>query len=126
MNDDRQIIDQALGIWIACIVSNPRLLKEIFQDESKQLVPESSFTKILIEDGLLCVNLGVRVLFKNAIKVICESVGTQSLTDKPFIYFLRIMLTQVSITDNKSKESKQFYQLLSYLLQLYLDAKRAG
>ena len=73
MNDDRQIIDQALGIWIAFIVSNPRLLKEIFQDESKQLVPESSFTKILIEDGLLCVNLGVRVLFKNAIKLICES-----------------------------------------------------
>ena len=72
------------------------------------------------------MNLGVRVLFKNAIKVICESVGTQSLTDKPFIYFLRIMLTQVSITDNKSKESKQFYQLLSYLLQLYLYAKRAG
>jgi hypothetical protein len=36
------------------------------------------------------------------------------------------MLHEASITQNKPKESKQFYQLLSQLLHMYLDAKKVG
>jgi hypothetical protein len=108
--DDRLIIDQALGIWISCIVSEPSLLQELFNSASK------SFTKIFIEDGLLCGNLAVRSLFRNSIRTICETLSSQSLKEKPVVYFLRVMLGHVSVTDGKAKESKQFFQLLSQLL----------
>lgn len=117
--DDRNIIDQALGIWISCIVSEPQLLNDLFSSQDA-----SAFTKVLIEDGLLCSSPAVRILFRNAIRTICETVtGSQ---EKPFVYFLKMLLGHVSFTENKSKESKQFYQLLSQLLQIYLDSKKAG
>lgn len=67
--DDRNIIDQALGIWISCIVSEPQLLNDLFSSQDA-----SAFTKVLIEDGLLCPSPAVRILFRNAIRAICETV----------------------------------------------------
>lgn len=70
--------------------------------------------------------MGVRILFRDSIKFIADSVKSQNLTDQPYLYFLKLMLSEVRITENKPKESKQFFQLLNHLLHKYFDAKKSG
>lgn len=75
-----------------------------------------SFTKILVVDGLLSSNSLVRNVFKENLKFISESVRSQALTEQPYIFFLRVLLSQNDMTKGKPRESQHFYQLLIALL----------
>lgn len=47
-----------------------------------------------------------------------------TLTEAPYLFLLRVMLQNVSLTDSKAKDSKQFYALLRILLDKYFESKK--
>lgn len=64
MSEEKQVVDQALFIWVSLVIFNPKLLPRLYQDR-----PDSghNISKILLEDGLLSNSLYMRPLFKDQI-----------------------------------------------------------
>ncbi len=83
-------------------------------------------TKILVQDGLLSANYGVRNQFRDHLKFMAESVKSHTLTEQPFMFLLKVLLQINDVTANKAKESAQYYQLLHALIGQYLKSIRTG
>lgn len=64
MFDEKQIVDQALFIWVFLVIFNPQLLPRLYDER-----PDSglNISQLLIEDGLLSTSLNMRPLFREQI-----------------------------------------------------------
>lgn len=109
--DDKSIVDLAMSIWISCIVFNQEILQSLYKPADEESLIDTSasgisITKVLIEDGLLSNNFGVRVLFKDSIKFLSVNLKSTSLTLQPVDFFLEKMLSKIDIVQGKHRESK--------------------
>lgn len=121
-----------MNLWISAVIYNQDLIQVIFDDwyahnKGGQEKHSTCITKILIEDGLLSSNYGVRNLFRDHLKFLAESVNSQRLTEQSSMFFLKVLLQSNDVTISKShKDSNQYYQLLLSLLGIYLKQIRKG
>jgi hypothetical protein len=58
----------------------------------------TEFTKILVHNGLLSNQAGFRTIILNQMKFLAQSVRAGNLSEQPFIFFLRTLLSQVDMT----------------------------
>jgi hypothetical protein len=85
----------------------------------------TQYTKILINNGLLSNQAGFRTIVLNQVKFLAQSVRSPALSERPYIFFLRVLLTTTGIAQTKPRESAQYHQLLLFLLQLYMKHERS-
>lgn len=57
-------------------------------------------------------------------KFLAQSVRSPTLSERPYIFFLRVLLTTSGIAQTKPRESAQYHQLVLFLLQLYMKHER--
>ena len=79
--EERVIIEQALSLWICCVIQNAELLNHIYGEEpvadiesGHNIQPSENISSILIEEGLVCSNYSIRELFKDTLLFICQNV----------------------------------------------------
>ena len=72
--------------------------------ESKESL---SITMLLINHGLFSRHNGIRVIFRDAIKYIADSIRLKTLSELPYIFFLKLLLK--SDPNSRAKDSKQYF-----------------
>ena len=69
----------------------------------------TQYTKILIHNGLLSNQAGFRSIVLSQVKFLAQSVRSPALSERPYIFFLRVLLTNSGIAQTKPRESAQYH-----------------
>jgi hypothetical protein len=96
--EDRDIMNQGLSIWMSCIASDPKLLNGIFSSiDSSSDSPTNSqnFSKIMIEKGLVSQDYKLREYFSGAIRFIVEEVKSHELVEQPLTFFVKVLISKM-------------------------------
>ena len=64
--EERQILNECLNIWISLITYNPEVMNSLYQDKS--------YLTLLVDRGLLAENEQLRSHFKEAIEFIALKI----------------------------------------------------
>jgi hypothetical protein len=79
----------------------------------------------LIEKGLVSGDAKMRESFISAIRFIVESIKSPQLSEQPFKFFIRLLLSKLDYVQHKavSRHTKLYFSLVRELLPIYFDSQ---
>lgn len=118
--EDLTIVDKSMNLWVNCILYKNDLIEDFYtySNPSSQIAPNASLFFI---NGLYCYKkLRIRDIFKTMFSCLARAIKNESISRLPLCFILDNLVNKFpSGESNDTKESKQFFELLTELLDVY-------
>lgn len=118
--EDKLIVDNALALWVSCIMEKSDLVKTFFAH--KDPTPE----EFILSGLLFCKEARIRELFKETLSQLAHKVAREKGEQSNLLEFMLQLLSD-KFTLISKYDSKQYFELFCDLIDYYfLNTKMGG
>lgn len=120
--EDKLIIDNALNLWVGCLLHRGDLLKEFVQPTDQQVKPD----EFLLTGLLYCPYETVREEFKQSFGALCRQSRSETAIEQesPLDFVLGLLSKNFSLISEYP--CKQYFELFCELLDKYFANINSG